>query len=129
MGCIKIAQNQFIKCSQISLDTCKTQCNLDCVYVSCKKNIATENFTNNESEIYSMCLPKALDEDDYTNRCNSFQPIDSFTKIDECDKFVQRIIAETKQIPFILIILAILLLLFIFSLIYYRCKVNNSKIL
>lgn len=88
-----------------------------------------ENFTSNAQEIYGMCLPKALDETDYIDRCNNFQPIDFFTKIDECDKLVQRIIAETKQIPFILIVLAILLLLFIFSLVYYRWKVNNSKFL
>lgn len=123
MGCIRLSQNDYFKCAQIPLKDCRTLCNLECIYISCRENITLSNLTKSSNETYGMCLPKELALSEYEQRCNSFKTIDFVEKINECDNLVPRIIAETKKIPTFLIILALALLFFVFSLIFYRWKV------
>ena len=124
LGCLKLSENDYYKCSQIPLTSCKSQCNLGCEYLSCNKNISNE--TTNETffeENYGMCLPKDLQAEEYQNRCDSFSQTDYVNEIDECLNIVPRIIAETKKISIILISLGAGLLLFLFTLVFYRWRV------
>jgi len=123
LGCIISTTSDFIKCAQIPLSSCENQCNLDCEYVSCNKNL-TQDLVLALNETYSMCLPKDLGNEEYKNRCDSVEKTDYVLEVDECLNFVPRIIAETKKIPLILIALAFGLFSFILSLIFYRWKVH-----
>ena len=70
-----------------------------------------------------MCLPKNLNETELYTRCDSVSHTDVVTGIDECENFVPRIIAESKKIHILIIIVAVSFLLFVVSLICYRWRV------
>ena len=118
-----MVQNEYFKCAEIPILTCEHQCNLGCQYVSCMRNFTDNNFLNVSNETYGMCLPKNLNETELYTRCDSVSHTDVVTGIDECENFVPRIIAESKKIHILIIIVAVSFLLFVVSLICYRWRV------
>jgi hypothetical protein len=127
IGCTNTEFIAETECAAISTEHCKNQytCLKQCSYVECR----TVAFDNN-TKIYSMCVPATLTMNDLRSRCKNhiaFENRDPEVAIQKCDKVVY--VEDEKEsshkfFKLLLILFGTVVLITFISSIYYRFKIN-----
>jgi hypothetical protein len=131
-GCTTAEYLPETECSTFGILKCMDQskCNKDCSFIECRKNKEDQ-----KSKVFSMCLPKDLDQSEIQERCSSHIAFKDITPqiykvncTNKNDIIVQEKISSQTFFKFILILFGIFILILFISSIYFRYHMNKYEI-